>query len=200
MQFGHAVDRVAAGAGQVRHAHVALAVLPDQRHAREARLVAGKTPAHFLEKVCVDLQDDLQVPRQHLAEHGQRPVLQRFRQQRVVGVGEGPARDLPGRLPFHAVLVDQQAHELGHGDGRVGVVQLHREFFVEALDRYALRAQDAQHVLQRTGHEKVLLLEPQFLALHRLVVGIQHLAQVLGHDFPVDRAVIIPAVEHGEVE
>ena len=35
-----AVDRVAADAGQVRHAHVALAALVDQRQALDQRLVA----------------------------------------------------------------------------------------------------------------------------------------------------------------
>ena len=35
--------------------------------------------------------------------------------------------NLPGILPRQTVLVDQQPHQLGHGDGRVGVVELHGE-------------------------------------------------------------------------
>ena len=42
VQLRHAVDRVAADAREVRHAHVALAVLVDQRQAREPLLVAEK--------------------------------------------------------------------------------------------------------------------------------------------------------------
>ena len=77
------------------------------------------------------------------------------------------------------MLVDQQAHELGHGDRRMRVVHLDRELLVEALRRNLLPAHDAQHVLQRARHEEVLLLEPQLLALDLLVVRIQDLGQVL---------------------
>jgi hypothetical protein len=61
---------------------------------------------------------------------------------------EGLARDAPGALPIHGQLVDQQAHELGHGDRWVRVVHLHGEFLVEALRRNLLHLADTQHVLQ----------------------------------------------------
>ena len=56
---------------------------------------------------------------------GQR--LQRLGQQRVVGVGEGRLRDRPGLVPGDAVLVDQEAHQLGDRDGRMRVVELDRD-------------------------------------------------------------------------
>lgn len=40
--------------------------------------------------------NDLQVPRQQLLKHGDRPALQGLRQHGVVGVGTGLLRDLPG--------------------------------------------------------------------------------------------------------
>ena len=95
----HAVDGVAADAGQIRHAHVAFAALVDQRQPRDARFVAPEADARFIEKARVDLVDDLQVPRQQLREHRERPAFQRFRHQRVIGVAEGFARDVPGLLP-----------------------------------------------------------------------------------------------------
>ena len=83
------------------------------------------------------------------------------------------------------MLVDQQAHQLGDGDRRMRVVQLHGELLVEALQRNLLPAHDAQHVLQRAGDEEVLLLQPQLLALDRLVVRIEHLGDVLRDDLLV---------------
>ena len=99
MQAGDAVDRMAADACQVSHAHVALAALVDDGHAPDAVVVAEKAHAHFLEKLRVDVVDDLQVARQHAAEHLERPALQGFRQERVVGIGERLAGDAPRLVP-----------------------------------------------------------------------------------------------------
>jgi hypothetical protein len=76
----------------------------------------------------VDPHDDLEVTGQRLPEHRQRPGFQRLRQQGVVGVAEGGHRDFPGLVPGQVVLVDQEPHQLGDGDGRVGVVELDRPF------------------------------------------------------------------------
>jgi len=97
-------------------------------------------------------------------------------------------------------LVHQQSHELGHGDGRMCVIELHGELLVEALRRNLLHATDAQHVLQGSTHEEVLLFEAQLLAPRLLVVRVQHLGQVLAGHLLIDRAVVVAAVECAEVE
>ncbi len=74
VQRGDAVDGVAADAGEVRHAHVLLAGLVDQRQPADALFVAGERHAHLVEEARVDLVDDLQVPRQQSLEHAQRPA------------------------------------------------------------------------------------------------------------------------------
>ncbi len=124
VQRRHTVDRVAADGGQVRHPHALAVVLADERHPRDPVLVAGEPRPHLVEEAVVDLVDDLQVPRQRLAEDAQRPGLQRLGQQRVVGVGEGLDGDLPRLVPAQVVVVDEQPHQLGHRDRRVGVVEL----------------------------------------------------------------------------
>ncbi len=200
MQIGHAVDRMTAHARQMRHANVTLAAFLYQRKARDSGFVAQKTDAHFIEKACVDLVNDFQVARQHPGEQPHRPPLQRFGQQCVVGVGKSVASDGPGVAPRDAVFVDQQAHQFRNRDRGVSVVQLHGKFFVKALQGDFLQLRDAQHVLQRTGHEEILLLQPQFLALGLLVVGIQHLGDIFRRHLLVYRAVVIAAIEHGKVE
>ena len=99
MQRRHPVHRVTADGGEVRHAYTLLATLVDERHAREAPLVAGIALAHFREKAAIDFVDDLERPRQQLTKQRQAPGLEGFRKQRVVGVGQGAARQLPGLLP-----------------------------------------------------------------------------------------------------
>ena len=98
------------------------------------------------------------------------------------------------------ILVDQQPHQLGDRDRRMGVVELHGEFLVEAAQRELLGAQDAHHVLQRAGDEEILLLEAQLLAAQLLVVRVEDLAEVLRRDLLVHRAVVVAAVEDREIE
>ncbi len=66
----------------------------------------------------------------------------------MVRVRERAGRDRPGIFPVHAVLIDQQPHQLGHRDRGMSVVELDREFLVKARQRDLLHAQDAHHVLQ----------------------------------------------------
>ena len=108
----------------MRHPDVLGAVLTDDRHPSHAAVVAGEPGANLVEEAAVDLVDDFQVPRQELGKHGQRPRLQCLGQQRVVGIGHRRDRDPPGGVPIQAAVVDQQAHQLSDGDGRVGVVEL----------------------------------------------------------------------------
>ena len=68
MQRRHAVDRVRADAGQIRHAHALLAGLVDQRQPRHPRLVAAVADAHFVQEPSVDLVDDFEMARQQRAK------------------------------------------------------------------------------------------------------------------------------------
>ena len=137
VQGGDPIDAVRTDHRQVGHAD-ALAVrgpvpVVDQRHAREARIVERVAALHLAEETPVDLVDDGEVARQQALEQLHRPGLQRLRQQRVVGVAEGRLRHLPGLVPGDGVLVDQDAQQLGDGDGGVGIVELDGDLLGEVL-------------------------------------------------------------------
>ena len=102
-----------------------------------------------------------------------RPHFQGFRQQGVAGVVEGLGGDGPGGVPVVAVLVDEDAHELGDADDRVGVVKLEGDLVYEGgqIRLVLARVEDADGVMDGGGHEEVLLFETQRLAgLHVLRV------------------------------
>ena len=101
------VDGMATDGGQVCHPNTLGAVLADDRHPPNPVLIAGELRADFVEEPSVDFVDDLQVPRQELLEHLQRPGLQRLRQQRVVGIGQRRDCGRPGFVPAEFALVDQ---------------------------------------------------------------------------------------------
>jgi hypothetical protein len=101
--------------------------------------------------------DELQVARQQALEQAHRPHLQRLGQQRVAGVGEA-LRWVMSQASSQSstFLVDQDAHQLGDGDHRMGVVELDDELVGKRP--VAVAELVADDVLAASRHEEVLLL------------------------------------------
>ncbi len=195
VQLGHAVDLVRAHHRQVRHAHAPAVRLADDAQRGLGGAVTLEALLHFQQELLVDAIDDLEVARQEAFEELHRPGFQRLRQQRVIGVAEHLAADIPGRGPGHVVLVHEQAHELGNRQRRMRVVQLDRERAGQFFQRALFGEMGCQDVLDAGAHEEILLLEAQLLALRRGVVRIQNARQVLRFDLVLDRSRIISGIE-----
>ena len=45
--------------------------------------------------------------------------------------------DVPGLLPTHAVVVEEQAHQLGNSDGGVSIIELNGPLFVKVVEALA---------------------------------------------------------------
>ncbi len=174
--------------------------LRDDRHPAQPGLVAGVGLAHVVEEVVVDPVDDLEVPRQQPPEHLDRPHLERLGQQRVTRVGEALLRHGPGIGPVEALLVDEDPHELRDRDDGVGVVELEDDPVGELVQVEVLRQHLVDEVVQRAGHEEVLLLEPQLLALWRRVLRVEDHRDLLGEGLVADRLDVVAGVEDLEVE
>ena len=124
MDGRHPVGAVRPDDGKVRHANPAFGTLVHEADAGDSPFITWKTPTDCIEQARVDLVDDLEVPGEHHLKPCHRPILQRFGKESVVGVGQRPLGNVPGRVPPKTLFVEQYAHELGHGDRRVGVVEL----------------------------------------------------------------------------
>ena len=198
VQLGHAVDVGAAVGGQVGHAHGVASV---DGHVLDGVLVDALGLELVLE-LRVDLLDDLKVTRQQLADQAGRPDLKGLRQQGVAGVVEGLGGDGPRGIPVVAVLIDEDAHELGDADHRVGVVELEDDLVRESRQiRLVLaRVEDADGVVQGGGDEEVLLLKAQFLADLGGVFRVENLGDVLGLDLRGHGFHVLGAVEGEQIE
>ncbi len=176
MHRRYAVDAVGADEGQLPHPHPATAFLVDQRH-RGAEVDVARA-AHVGQRQMrgIDAVDDLEMPRQQPLEQFDRPGFQRFRQQRVVGVGQRRHRDLPRFVPAEIVQVDQDAHQLGDGEARMGVVELHRGLGGEVAQLSVGGEVPLDQVLQRGGNEKIFLPQPQLAPRRALVIRIEEFA------------------------
>ena len=146
----------------------------------------------------VDQIDNLHMARQQPLHQSDRPRLQRLGQQRVVGVGEGRLGDRPGVLPGDAMHVDQQAHQFGDADRRMGVVELDGDLIAKFSDIAALLHMAVDQVLQRGGGEEIFLAQPQLLPRRRGIAGIEHLGDRLRAHLIGLRADVIAGVEHVE--
>ena len=201
MQFGNAIDRVTPDDGEIGHADHRFVSLLDQRHATNPVGIARPSPADLGDKMRVDLVDDVEQPRQQATEHRYRPHLERFGQQRVVGVGHRVARDVPGLAPVEVVLVDEQAHQLGDRHRRVRVIELEAILFRKRGEVVAVSIPPvAQGVLQGRRGQEVLLSQTQFLAVLGCRVRVQHHRDVLGRVFRGNRIRVATRVELLEVE
>ncbi len=112
----------------------------------------------------IDGINNLHVARQQAFDQMHRPAFKGLRQQRVVGVSRGGARNFPGFVPGKMMLINQQAHELGNGDCRMRVIQLNGGLFGKVQHAAILADMAPEKILQRCRGEEIFLAQAQFLA------------------------------------
>ena len=135
VQACNAVDRIACHDGHVCHADHSVV---DDTHAADlfvhiyAGIVIGLVDLGL--KAAVDLLDDAVDTGKKLGEEVDRPFLQGFRHDGVVGVGCALGGDFPRLVPCQFVLVHEQTHQFRNGQGRMCVVHLEDKLLGEFLD------------------------------------------------------------------
>ena len=173
VQLGDAVDRV--GIGDAHVGHVRLVVGQDG-HVADLFPLAGEVVEQLLAEAAVHLLHDGVDARQRLPQHALRPLLQGFRHDGVVRVGDGGLRDALGLVPGQALLVHEDAHELRNHQRGMGVVDVEGDLLRQQRHVVAdVALEDLHSVLQRGARQEVLLHEAQLLALGGVVLRVEHL-------------------------
>src|SRR5208337_4112541 len=98
----------------------------DEAHALNTAFICWKHTANIAQETSIDFVDNLELPWQQIFEPCHRPLLEGLGQQCVVGVCQGVLCDTPGVVPPKLFLVNQDSHQLRHGQSRVRVVHLNR--------------------------------------------------------------------------
>jgi hypothetical protein len=102
---------------------------------------------------------------------------------------------------LETVLVQQDPHQLGHPDGRVGVVELEAVFRGELAEVLAVDAHPLpDHVLEAGGGQEILLAQAQLLAALGGVVGVEHHRDVFRHILGADGFGVAAGIEVLEIE
>ena len=186
--------------GQVRHAYVFVVSFLDHRHLAHLLAIYPRVGGKRAQEVVIDGVDDLHVARQHPLHQRDAPLFQRFRQQRVIGVGDRLLRDCPGVFPLQIVFIHQHAHQFGNRQRGMGVIHLDGDLIREGRKIIVCRKKVAGDVAHRAGDQEVFLHQAQFLAGHRRIAGIQHARDVFAADLLFDGANVVAAVEDFDVE
>ena len=139
----------------MRHLH--LTVIKDC-HAGNLAVIARIAFLDLHDKTAVDLIHDLVDSRKQPLENLNRPFFQRFRHDRMVGVGTGLRRDLPRLVPAETFLVHKNTHQLCHRHRRMGIVQLERHLLRQSADVVMILLVTRQRTLYTRGYEEILLL------------------------------------------
>ena len=171
VDFRNAVDAVAAQYGQMSHVNL---TVPKDGYAAGFVFVARIEAAHFLEPAVVDFFDDEINARQERLEHGDRPFFHGFRQNRVVRIGHGTARNIPCVFPGHAFLVEEDAHQFRHDQSRMGVVDVDGDVLVELVHAFLVFSLIVTYdALQACRNHEVFLHQAQAAAIFRAVFRIE---------------------------
>ena len=173
----HSIGAVRANNGKVRHADFALAAFFHEADALHTPLVAWEAKPNFIEQPTVDLVNDLQVTRKQSFKPRHRPFLQSLGQQGVIGVSKRLLRQVPGLIPSHVHVVQQDSHQFRDRHGRMRVIELNRGFLWKFFPIRVVALETAHQVGHGTCDQEILLQKAQALPLGRRVVGIQHAGQ-----------------------
>ena len=197
VQRADAVYRVRGDEAEVRHLD-----LPFREHRipRDGVPVGGIELPELAHEALIDLVHDLIDAGEQSLKEILRPLFERLRHDGVVGVGDAARGDVPRLLPAHAVLVEEDAHELRYAEGGMGVVDVDGDAVREVVKRGIGLEVPRDDALYGRGHEEILLFEPERLALDVVVGGIKHLGDGLRHRLCRHRLDVLPSREHGHVE
>ena len=199
MEGRDAVHGVRADDGEVCHAALAIPedcsllelVHPVLRIMREGLAVAA-----------VDLVDEHVGARKLGAEHRNRPLLEGFRHDRVVRVGDSRRHGLPGRIPVKALLIDEDAHELGAAECRVRIVRVDADMLREVFPGIGAEVAliGVKDRLQACRDEEVLLLEAQKTSMLARIVRVEDRGDGLDIGAELERLGIVAGIEGIEIE
>src|SRR5215813_9366214 len=200
MNCGDAVGAVRANDSQVGHSDMFLWTFFHEAHPLDAAFVTRISRTHFIKQASIDLEDNFQMTRQDRLKPCERPFLESFGEQCVVGVRQSPLCELPSLVPAEMRFIEQNPHQLRNCHRWMCIVELDGDFIWKRTPVKIVCSETSHEIRERTGDEKVLLYKTQSLSHARVVIGIQHAGQRFRLECLSQRANKIAAAELLKVE
>ena len=197
MQSCNTVYRVTCNDSKVCHFYLAIM---DDCHFIFFVLVARVFFVYLNEESAVDLLNDLVNTRKQTGEDLNRPFLQSFCHDGVVGVCTCFCCDIPCLFPCQSFLIQKDSHQLGNCYCRVCIIHLDRYFLRKFVDVRMIFFITGYGTLYTCRYEEVLLFQTQLFTLDMVVVRIQNLYQVSCKVFLLNSFSVITFIEGIQLE
>jgi len=117
------------------------------------------------------------------------------REKSSLRIREDFSCDGKGLTPFDIILVEQDPHQLGDSQGRVGVVHLNTNVIRKSSPRLLELDKPPQDILQTSRSPEVLLLKSKQFTLVHVVVGIQDLGDIANFTRSMDTGLVVSGIE-----
>ena len=192
VQLRNAVDAVRSHYTQ--SCHVNLIVL-DDGHSGGLCTVAAVAFHQACTVTVVDFYDNLEDSRNNLLYKVDIPLFQSFCHNGVVGVSKGVGNDVPSVIPSITAVIQQNPHQFRNGEGRVGVVDVDGNLFVQVIQCAVYAHVVVYDVTDGSSTQEVLLTQTQGLSFEVVVVRIQNLRNCICHGVLAQCTCIVPFVE-----
>ena len=200
MKRGNAVHSAAGNNAHIRHSCHLHRRFFDQGHAGKPVSIPDILGRNFPEETEIDLVNDFQMTRKKFFQNIHGPFLKRFAHERMIRVVEGLRADIPRFIPEEVLLIDQETHQFGNRESRMGIVQLDHIVFREIFQGCTGKFDSGDDILKGRAHKEILLFQTQFLAFIVVVVRIEDPGDVSGKRSFQIRIHIITLIEFGKIE
>ena len=137
--------------------------------------------AEFLLHPSVQLLDDGHQLGHRLFQIGKRPLLQRLRQNGMIGVGAGTAHHADCLIHGKCLVLHQNPDQLRNDHGRMGIVDLNDRELIQMAQVIMLLLHFLQNELRGIAHHKILLINAQQISRLIGIIRIEEQGQVLIH-------------------
>ena len=111
-----------------------------------------------LTSTCIELFDNRYKSRSYASNEVDRPGLKRFSKNRVIGVGAGVLNCIYRAIKINAAR-DKLTNELRDDHGRVRIIDMHRNVFIELRGRLIIEIHVVQDELRACAYHKVFLVD-----------------------------------------
>ena len=113
----------------------------------------------------------------------------------MIGVSKGVGNDVPSVIPSITAVIQQNPHQFRNSKGRVGVVDVDGNLFVQVIQCAVYAHVVVYNVTDGSSTQEVLLTQTQGLSFEVVVVRIQNLRNCICHGVLAQCTCIVPFVE-----
>jgi hypothetical protein len=214
MELRHTIHLERTDDSKESHSDVFWVTFLYDRHSLNTGGIVRPSLGDLSQEFKVDLVNNLQVSREEFLEQADFPflkglgehsvavdqLLRRTGDECLLRIGKDLSHNTPSLIPRDILLIEQDPHQLGNSQGRVGIIHLNTDVVRKSGPRLLELDKSPQDILQTSRSPEVLLLKSKQFTLVHVIVGVQDLVDVTNFTGGVDTSLVVSGIERVEVK